>query len=335
MAFTKSEILYEATNPSELHLIILPTEKCNFRCTYCYEDHVAPRMRDEIVSSIIAYIDRTLPDLSHFTIDWFGGEPLLGMPVIRKVNGFVRDLMRGEGTKAWFRSGMTTNGYLLTRDLFHELLDLGVVQYQVTLDGPRDLHDTTRIRTGGGASFDQIWENLLSMHNTDGDFEVLLRVHLMRRNIDRIPELIKSIETHLGSDSRFKLFLKPIKNLGGGGAGFCATESLGGGDEIASELQSKLATSRSFWSPNPICHASKLNSHLIRADGRIARCTTALDDPVNTVGRLSPDGRLELDRDKILAWSRGVFDMDPDHLYCPYGGIGKALVAIGESRRAV
>lgn len=29
-------------------LIILPTEKCNFRCTYCYEDFLISKMKEPV-----------------------------------------------------------------------------------------------------------------------------------------------------------------------------------------------------------------------------------------------------------------------------------------------
>ena len=37
------EIAYSLSN-EYLHLIVLPTEKCNFRCTYCYEDFLNGKM---------------------------------------------------------------------------------------------------------------------------------------------------------------------------------------------------------------------------------------------------------------------------------------------------
>ena len=38
------EVLQSSLTPSLLHLILLPTEACNFRCTYCYEDFRLGRM---------------------------------------------------------------------------------------------------------------------------------------------------------------------------------------------------------------------------------------------------------------------------------------------------
>ncbi|PJJ00771.1 hypothetical protein BX264_1060 [Streptomyces sp. 2333.5] len=43
------EELVAALTDRTLHLIILPTEQCNFRCTYCYEDFSVGRMGPETV----------------------------------------------------------------------------------------------------------------------------------------------------------------------------------------------------------------------------------------------------------------------------------------------
>jgi len=37
-------------NPKSLELILYPTEQCNFRCTYCYEDFLIGRMDEKHTS---------------------------------------------------------------------------------------------------------------------------------------------------------------------------------------------------------------------------------------------------------------------------------------------
>ena len=44
--FTRRQIA-EAISPRIQELILLPTEKCNFRCTYCYEDFELGKMSEE------------------------------------------------------------------------------------------------------------------------------------------------------------------------------------------------------------------------------------------------------------------------------------------------
>ena len=43
-----------------LHLVILPTEDCNFRCPYCYEEHRKSVINRETINSIYKYIEKEL-----------------------------------------------------------------------------------------------------------------------------------------------------------------------------------------------------------------------------------------------------------------------------------
>ncbi len=70
-----------------------------------------------------------------------------------------------------------------------------------------------------------------------------------------------------------------------------------------------------------ICYAARPNTWLVRADGRVGRCTVALDDPRNTVGHLDESGRLRVDSDKLRPWLAGLAELDSDLLACPYGGV--------------
>lgn len=320
---TDSDILFACTNSDEYHLIILPTEKCNFHCSYCYEDHNVGKMPREVVESVKLLLAKNISKVAHLSIDWFGGEPLLGMSVIREVNGFAKRFIERQGIPTALRSAITTNAFLLGPDIFSELLELQVSEYQISLDGPKEMHDRTRVQINGGGSFDRIWRNLSDITKIKGEFRILLRVHVTEDNIDSIPDLLRDIKASFGHDERFKIFLKAIQNLGGYGAEFAGRVGLEEDDSRLARMEEELRGPNEFWHPNSICHASKFNSFIIRADGRVSKCTTALYDDINIIGRLKRDGALDLDREKVLAWARGLFTMDRDILYCPLGGIHK------------
>ena len=72
-------------SPGALHLIIMPTEQCNLRCTYCYEDFALSRMAPETVRGLIRLIESRAPDLEMLSLDWFGGEPLLAQDIVEQV----------------------------------------------------------------------------------------------------------------------------------------------------------------------------------------------------------------------------------------------------------
>lgn len=320
---TDEDILFACTNEDEYHLIVLPTEKCNFKCLYCYERHDVGKMSPATVRSLKALVNRIAPQVSHFSLDWFGGEPLLGLSIIQEVNACALEACRS-GKNGKFRSAITTNGYLLDSVTFRSLLDLEVREYQITLDGIGAEHDKTRIQRNGAGSFDQIWSNLEQMSRADGEFRILLRLHVAEHNIANVRDTISHIKSTFGHDGRFRIFLKGIQDLGGYGSNFAAGVAVADGDSRVASIERELEGDRPFWHPNSICHASKFNSFIIRADGKISKCTTALYDDANIIGRLLDDGRMSIDREKTLLWSRGLFSMDRDTLYCPLGGIHQA-----------
>lgn len=64
-----------------LQITVNPTINCNFRCWYCYEDHVVGSKMDAgVMKSVAAYLERYLSEnagTSQFNLSFFGGELLL------------------------------------------------------------------------------------------------------------------------------------------------------------------------------------------------------------------------------------------------------------------
>ena len=108
-----------------LHLILMPTERCDFRCVYCYEDFVAGRMPRAVIDGVIALIERRAPTLDRLELEWFGGEPLLALDVIEEVSRRV--LAQQEHRPQLVCSGAaTTNGYRLDLETAARLVALPV-----------------------------------------------------------------------------------------------------------------------------------------------------------------------------------------------------------------
>lgn len=61
---------------------IMPTEQCNFRCTYCYEQFKYGMIESCVVEHIMEFIKCNLNSgkYTEFMLDWFGGEPTLRVP---------------------------------------------------------------------------------------------------------------------------------------------------------------------------------------------------------------------------------------------------------------
>lgn len=355
-SFSRRQIAGAITGRQQ-ELIILPTEKCNLRCTYCYEDFAIGKMSNSTQLALERFVERRVDGLDRLSFSWFGGEPLVAKDVVLRLSKFAHRVATERGLA--FDGGLTTNGYLLDTELFEELVSYRQNFYQITLDGFGEHHDAVRRFANGRGTFARIWENLENIKNTDLDCEILVRVHVRRENIDHLPMLMRELGRLIGVDPRFRLDFEHVRNLGGeGGARLYKPVSLAELDELqigfrevfyreagilgaeeaaaATALAKSLTTKKQMGessgsrraseievSENYICYASKPNSLMIRADGRIGKCTVALYDDRNTIGKLNDDGTIDLDNAKVRPWIRGLGNMDVETLACPYKAMPK------------
>lgn len=66
---------------------------------------------------------------------------------------------------------------------------------------------------------------------------------------------------------------------------------------------------------------------MIRADGSISKCTVALYDDRNTVGRLLPDGTVEIDKDRMNPWLDVLLHGTDADRACPIKRLPRATEA--------
>ncbi|MFH1465255.1 MAG: radical SAM protein [Pseudomonadota bacterium] len=302
-----------------LELTLLPTEDCNLRCRYCYEHKADRRMSPQTVEAIKLLISRRAPTLRHLRLGWFGGEPLMARDLVLDISRFaVRQ--RRENPALDVQGGLSTNGTLLTPELAGQLIAVGMDTFQVSLDGPPEYHDLVRVDRFGGGSFSRIWGNLVALHDTDIPFQVNLRLHLSPTNRHLLGDFVEWICMHLGGDERFRLFFKALAPLGGEldreTDYFTPEEQL----RLRSQLDAQLAGRMGSTSPalaGYVCYAARPTAFVIRADGSIVKCTVGLEDPANQIGRLLPDGSMDLDQTAFRRWVRGAAVLDQEAMRCP------------------
>ena len=131
---------------------LMPTEGCNFRCPYCYEDHHAVSMTRDTLDRIEEYITAQAPRYKQVILAWFGGEPTLCKDTVLEVSNIVQNLQKQYGFH--YAANMTTNGYLLNDKLFRQFYQAGITSYQITIDGWN--HDKTRPHVSGKGTLQTI-----------------------------------------------------------------------------------------------------------------------------------------------------------------------------------
>jgi uncharacterized protein len=301
-----------------LQLIILPTEKCNLRCRYCYEDFVQGNMSGDTISGIKKILESRMNSLRHLQIGWFGGEPLLNLRAINDICGFV---IKNSPSSLNFRSSISTNATLLNPQKLEELAKLNVLDYQITLDGDQESHDSTRVTRSGKGTFSTIWNSLVGFKGLDADFNVRLRIHLTKHNTNSQIKLLKKIADEFGGDPRWSVHIKKIEKLN---TNFSA-KSLLLDDANIVETITDYAKSLGLTiaaAEDHICYAAKPNSFVIRANGVVSKCTVAFDDPNNNIGKINKSG-LSIDNEKYAQWIQPVLDNNLKDAICPLHAINR------------
>ncbi len=295
----------EGRDPSLLHLVVMPTEQCNFRCTYCYESFQRGEMDPSVRLGLKRYVERRAPRIKRLAVSWFGGEPLAAPGVMRELSESFLETCRAHNVD--YVANLTSNGYNLTPEMIPEVLAWQIKTFQITLDGPPQTHNRQRHLIGGGPTFDQIFRNLRALMATDEDFTLYLRVNYDQQVLQGLPELFELMAAHFGNDPRLQITPRPVGYWGGANDGSFETGSSGDVfDVMEMAVNYGLRTAGSLkptMQPHgSTCYAANPNSLVVGSDGTLYKCTVALTDEQNQVGQLHEDGRIELDMDRFALW---------------------------------
>lgn len=290
----------------DLLLTIMPTESCNFRCPYCYEDHAAISMSPQTLKQIERYIETQAPNFKMIQLAWFGGEPTLCKNAVLETAAFVQSLQSSYSFS--YTSGMTTNGYLLDVDTLKQYFNVGITTYQVTLDGWN--HDKTRPHVSGSCTLQTILNNLIaisSLPKEEYSFFITLRHNVLADDndfswYDYLYELF-------GHDERFGVFVHPVGDWGGESVKSLSLLDSEGREslplahiEYLKKIGMKCTNGRKGVFAK-ICYACYPNSMVFRADGRIEKCTVALNHPLNALGFVHPEKGVVLNPEINKLWS--------------------------------
>lgn len=177
------------------HMIIQVTQGCNLRCAYCvYSGRYKNRTHSPKSMSFETAKRAIDMALSHsedtFVFTFYGGEPLLELPLIKKCVEYIKQ----QAPNRDIIFSMTTNGTLLTPDVYGYLSDNGF-HIAISLDGPKQIHDTSRKFPDGRGSYDIIMENIKAIRTLYPESRDKLRFNaVLSPEIDDscLPTLFKS-----------------------------------------------------------------------------------------------------------------------------------------------
>jgi len=298
-------LLLEETlmNNNILNLVILPTENCNFRCSYCYESFCDNSMGDVDEENIIDFVERNIKYYKAVSVEWFGGEPLLHLDRIKRLS---IELMRiCSENRIPYSSGITTNGYLLDYRMVLELKKLKVCKFQITIDGLEKHHDKQRHLANGGGTWNRVISNLLEIKKKykSSLSSFMIRTNLTRGIHDDFHKYTNFIKCEFGDDKRFSLLLRLAADWGGSISEnvkkeFCTKQEYIDDVIYALEQDVNIEFFKNLITPGSLlCYAWKRGSYVIKPNGNIAKCTLRVDDIIGSIEK--PDEIVKLDFNKI------------------------------------
>jgi MoaA/NifB/PqqE/SkfB family radical SAM enzyme len=156
------------------------TDNCNLRCVSCA--CWRSTTRHELTTDEWKGVLRQLAELSIHKINFTGGEPLIRRDAI--------ELLRYAREAGIARTHLNTNAILLTPAKLDDVLDAGVRSFNVSVDGPRELHDRIRGRRNAFDLTTRHLSHLASLREVHG-LRIRMNFTVMRDNVHALPDVAR------------------------------------------------------------------------------------------------------------------------------------------------
>lgn len=275
---------------------IAPTMACNFVCDYCFQgQHGASQpMNKAVQDRVIDFIEKKLEGKKHFSVSWYGGEPLMALEVIESLSKRILAICKKNECK--YRASIVTNGFFLTREVAQRLVDCQVSSVQITIDGDQESHDNRRYIKGHVPTFAKIIENLCSSVELE-QLYFSIRVNIDKRNYGNISKLLDFLhDKNITAKDNLEVYFAPVD--------LCTEECLNISEEVLnkvsySELEAcliqKAMTLHLYKLHMParifsLCGAILPNSFVILPNGDLHKCWNTVANHNEKVGNINhPD----------------------------------------------
>ncbi len=177
------------SGPPGFHLLAKPSgSTCNIDCTYCFflsKEALYPNDRSRMSAATLeAYIRQLLEShrVPEVTVAWQGGEPtLMKLEFFEHAVALVEKYRQpGQAVKHTFQ----TNGLLLD-DAWCTFFKQHDFLVGLSVDGPRELHDTYRLDRRGKGTFDLVMKGWRALRRHDVEFNILCTVNAANQHHGR------------------------------------------------------------------------------------------------------------------------------------------------------
>lgn len=138
---------------------------CNMKCKYCFASQGDFGMKPSLMSletgkQAFDFLIARSGGRKNLEVDFFGGEPLLNINVVKELVGYGRQ--REAETGKHFNFTLTTNALLLDDDIMDFIID-NSISIILSLDGRPEINDFHRILNNGSGTYDLILPKIKRM----------------------------------------------------------------------------------------------------------------------------------------------------------------------------
>jgi uncharacterized protein len=240
-------------------------------------------MDKDTENAIIQFV-KSNPNLKRLAVVWYGGEPLINFPTIKRLSEAFLALNIDYSAK------MVCNGYLLDLTIANEIEQLKIGNIQVTIDGVRDIHDQRRPLLGGQPTFDRIMGNVKYLLSVNKNVTIDIRSNIDRRNMQEYHAFYEYFRKEI-PDSRVTLYpgfvsdllsdgcVTPEDNISEGG--YKAQFALDIFNKYGIEIKAFLPKFRRH-----SCVASKYFAFVIGPEGEIYKCWKMVGNQSQALGNV-------------------------------------------------
>lgn len=266
---------HEKFQSNSLSLTISPTLDCNFSCYYCVQDITLKKdgndMTMETAHDILTFVEENHKKnaLKVLNITWYGGEPLLKFDIVKYLSEKIKEFTTNNNIS--YNGSIITNGYLLNYDYAKFLSNNNVNTVQITIDGPKEIHDKRRRHKDNSETYEIIMKNIKNVANLFKN--IIIRFNVDKTNIKYFSDLENEINTNLNKFSNITLYMAPIVSDTLSNCNF--SNSLYSFEEFAKiRYQNRDIISKTLYPKLSYgaCGATKINSFVIKPNGDLCKC---------------------------------------------------------------
>lgn len=180
---------------------------CNLNCEYCFAAQGKYHGEDALMSyevgkAALDFLVKNSGKHVNLEVDFFGGEPLMNFDVVKQLVAYARSIEKDAGKN--FRFTLTTNGMLIDDDVI-DFANRECHNVVLSLDGRREIHDSSRSDYRGVGSYDRIVPKFRRLVDSRGDRGYYMRGTFTHKNPDFTKDLF-----HMADLGFTQLSMEPV-----------------------------------------------------------------------------------------------------------------------------